>query len=68
MIKVTQRPLETTQQMVNRFKRACTQEGLVKQIKRVSHYQKPSEKRRQKLAQSKQRRARMAQNNKPREW
>ena len=46
MIKVTARPHESVEQMVKRFKKMCEKEGLTKDIKRTSYYEKPSEKKR----------------------
>jgi len=53
MIKVRARTGESIHQMMKRFKKICEKEGLIKDIKRQSYYEKPSEKRR--------RRARKAQ-------
>ncbi len=49
MIKVKIRSNETTEQMLRRFKKACEKEGLVKDIKRVAYYEKPSEKKRRRI-------------------
>ena len=46
MIKVKARGGESIQQMMKRFKKMCEKEGLIKDIKRQSYYEKPSEKRR----------------------
>ncbi len=46
MIKVKVRGNETTEQMLKRFKKLCEKEGLVKDMKRLAHYEKPSEKKR----------------------
>ena len=46
MIKVRARTGESIQQMVKRFKKMCEKEGLIKDIKRNSYYEKPSEKNR----------------------
>jgi len=46
MIKVKLRGNETTEQMLKRFKKLCEKEGLTKDLKRLAHYEKPSEKRR----------------------
>ena len=40
---------ETVDQMLRRFKKLCEKEGLIKDMKRVSYYEKPSEKRRRRL-------------------
>ena len=46
MIKVKTRGNESIHQMIKRFKKMCEKEGLVKDIKRNSYYEKPSERRR----------------------
>jgi small subunit ribosomal protein S21 len=55
MIKVKARGNETVQQMIKRFKRICQKEGLNKDIKRSSYYEKPSERRRRRLRKSQRR-------------
>ena len=52
MIKVKARGNESIQQMVRRFKKMCEKEGLVKDIKRNSYYEKPSERRRRRARKS----------------
>ncbi len=49
MIKVKARGGESIQQMMKRFKKMCEKEGLIKDIKRQSYYEKPSEKRRRRM-------------------
>lgn len=46
MIKVRPRGYESIQQMLKRFKRLCQREGLTRDIKRHSYYEKPSERKR----------------------
>ncbi len=46
MIKVKSRVGESVQQMVKRFKKMCEKEGLIRDMKRNSYYEKPSEKNR----------------------
>ena len=46
MIKVRPRGNESIQQMLKRFKRLCQREGLTRDIKRHSYYEKPSERKR----------------------
>jgi small subunit ribosomal protein S21 len=46
MIKVRSRTGESIQQMVKRFKKMCEKEGLIRDIKRNSYYEKPSERNR----------------------
>ena len=52
MIKVKARSNESIQQMIKRFKKMCEKEGLTKDIKRNSYYEKPSERRRRRLRKS----------------
>jgi small subunit ribosomal protein S21 len=49
MIKVKSRGNETVDQMLRRFKKLCEKEGLIKDMKRMSYYEKPSEKRRRRM-------------------
>ncbi len=58
MIKVKARTGESVQQMVKRFKKMCEKEGLIRDIKKNSYYEKPSEKNRRKRRKS-QRMARL---------
>lgn len=52
MIKVKARGNESVEQMIKRFKKMCEKEGLVKDIKRNSYYEKPSEKKRRRIRKS----------------
>ena len=52
MIKVRSRAGESVQQMVKRFKKMCEKEGLIRDIKRNSYYEKPSERRRRRMRKS----------------
>jgi len=52
MIKIKARSGESIQQMMKRFKKMCEKEGLIKDIKRQSYYEKPSEKRRRRARKS----------------
>jgi len=52
MIKVKARGNESVEQMVKRFKKMCEKEGLTKDIKRNSYYEKPSERRRRRIRKS----------------
>jgi small subunit ribosomal protein S21 len=56
MIKVKARGNESIEQMLRRFKKMCEKEGLTKQIKRNSYYEKPSERRRRRQRKSMARR------------
>ena len=57
MIKVKARGNESVEQMLRRFKKMCEKEGLTKDIKRNSYYEKPSERRRRRLRKSMKRQA-----------
>ncbi len=52
MIRVKVRRNESVEQMVRRFKKLCEKEGLTRDIKRNSYYEKPSERRRRKVRKS----------------
>lgn len=52
MIKIKAKGNESVQQMMKRFKKMCEKEGLTKDIKRNSYYEKPSERRRRRLRKS----------------
>ena len=49
MIKVKARTGESVQQMVKRFKKMCEKEGLVRDMKRMSYYEKPSVRKRRRI-------------------
>ena len=59
MIKVKSRGNETAEQMLRRFKKLCEKEGLIKDMKRVSYFEKPSEKRRRRLRKAQTRQMKM---------
>lgn len=61
VIKVRPRGNESVQQMLKRFKRLCQREGLIRDIKRTSYFEKPSERKRRKSRKS-QRRAQLGPN------
>lgn len=58
MIRVKVRSHESVEQMVRRFKKLCEKEGLTRDIKRNSYYEKPSERRRRQMRKSLKRIAR----------
>jgi len=58
MLRVKVRSNESIEQMVRRFKKLCEKEGLTRDIKRTSYYEKPSERRRRKMRKSMKRIAR----------
>ena len=49
MIKVKTRVGESVQQMVKRFKKMCEREGIIRDMKRMAYYEKPSEKNRRRM-------------------
>jgi len=49
MIRVNASGREPLEKILKRFKKKCEKEGLIKDIKRSSYYEKPSERRRRKL-------------------
>ena len=58
MLRVKVRGNESVEQMVRRFKKLCEKEGLIRDIKRTSYYEKPSERRRREQRKSMKRIAR----------
>lgn len=52
MIKVKIRANESLDMLMKRFKKACEKEGLIRDIKRTSFYEKPSEVKRRKERQA----------------
>ncbi len=55
MLKVKSRGNETVDQMLRRFKKLCEKEGLIKEMKRISYYEKPSERRRRQMRKAQKR-------------
>ncbi|HUX00186.1 MAG: 30S ribosomal protein S21 [Phycisphaerae bacterium] len=49
MLRIRARGNESVEQMLKRFKKLCEKEGLTKEVKRNSYYEKPSERRRRQL-------------------
>jgi small subunit ribosomal protein S21 len=49
MIRVESRPGEPLDKTLRRFKKQCEKEGLTKDIKKNSYFEKPSERKRRKL-------------------
>lgn len=49
MIKVTIRSGESPDKLIQRFKRICSKEGVLKEIKKRSFYEKPSVRRRRRV-------------------
>jgi len=52
MLKIRSRGNESVEQMLKRFKKLCEKEGLTKEVKRNSYYEKPSERRRRQMRKS----------------
>ena len=52
MIKIRSRGNESIEQMLKRFKKLCEKEGLTRDIKRNSYYEKPSERKRRAMRKS----------------
>ncbi len=48
VIRIKTRGNESIDQMLRRFKKLCEKEGLIKDVKRTSYYEKPSERQRRK--------------------
>ena len=53
MIRIEARSNESIEKTLRRFKKQCEKEGLVKDIKKNSFYEKPSERKRRKQRSSK---------------
>ena len=51
-IRIKARGGESAEQMMRRFKKMCEKEGLTKDIKRQSYFEKPSEKKRRAMRKS----------------
>jgi small subunit ribosomal protein S21 len=49
MLKVKSRSGESVQQMIKRFKKLCEKEGLIRDMKRNTYYEKPSERNRRRM-------------------
>jgi len=52
VLKVKSRSGESVQQMIKRFKKLCEKEGLVRDMKRIAYYEKPSERNRRRIRKS----------------
>lgn len=50
---------DSLEKALRRFKRLCEKEGIRRDIKRCSHYEKPSERRRRKMLKAKRQRLKM---------
>jgi len=49
VLKVKMRSGESVQQMIRRFKKLCEKEGLIRDMKRTTYYEKPSERERRRM-------------------
>ena len=49
MLRVKARSGESVQQMIRRFKKLCEKEGLIRDMKKNTYYEKPSEKERRRM-------------------
>ena len=52
MTKVRVKSDEPFEKALRRFKKKCNKEGLMQRLKEMKHYEKPSERRRRKLAKA----------------
>ena len=52
LVKVRPRGNESVQQMLKRFKRLCQREGIIRDMKRHSYYEKPSDRKRRQARKS----------------
>jgi small subunit ribosomal protein S21 len=50
--KVRVKTDEPFEKALRRFKKKCNKEGILQRLKEIKHYEKPSEKRRRKLAKA----------------
>jgi len=55
MVRVKARGNETVEQMLRRLKKMCEKEGLNRDVKRNSYYEKPSERKRRRQRKSQRR-------------
>lgn len=61
LTKVRVKSDEPFEKALRRFKKKCNKEGLMQRIKELKHYEKPSEKRRRRLAKAVARQAQLAE-------
>ena len=52
MTKVRVKMDEPFEKALRRFKKKCNKEGIMQRLKETKHYEKPSEKRRRKMAKA----------------
>jgi len=52
-VRITARPGESPDRLIQRFKRTISKEGILKEFKKRKYYEKPSEKRRREAKERK---------------
>jgi len=55
MVGITVRDGEPYESFIRRFRRACENAGILREVKRREYYEKPSERRKRKLAEARRR-------------
>ncbi|MEO0004406.1 MAG: 30S ribosomal protein S21 [candidate division WOR-3 bacterium] len=55
MVSITVREGEPYESFIRRFRRACEQAGILREFKRREYYEKPSERRKRKMAEARRR-------------
>jgi small subunit ribosomal protein S21 len=54
VIRLSIRTGESPERFIQRFKRLCTKEGVIREIKKRAYYEKPSERRRRREKEERQ--------------
>ncbi len=55
MVSITVKEGEPYESFIRRFRRACEQAGILREFKRREYYEKPSERRKRKMAEARRR-------------
>ncbi len=55
MVGITVKEGESYESFIRRFRRVCEQAGILREVKRREFYEKPSERRKRKLAEARRR-------------
>ncbi len=55
MVSITVKEGEPYESFIRRFRRACEQAGILREVKRREYYEKPSERRKRKMAEARRR-------------
>lgn len=55
MVGITVKEGEPYESFIRRFRRACEDAGILREVKRREHYEKPSERKKRKLAEARRR-------------